>query len=62
MKGNQYRKHSNRDDFALKYYCRRSREFEKKKLRRATKKSVRTQDKKDIKEGIEDYEESNCIH
>ena len=56
MKGNQYRKHSNRDDFALKYYCRRSREFEKKKLRKATKKSVRTQDKKDIKEGIEEDE------
>lgn len=55
MKGNQYRKHSNRDDFALHYFRRRSREFEKRKLRKATKKSVRTQDKKDIKEGLEEY-------
>jgi len=55
-KNNNYKKLSDRDDFALKYYCRRSREFEKRKLRKATKKSVRTQDKKDIKKGLEEYE------
>lgn len=62
MKGNNYRKLTDRDDFALKYYSRRSREFEKRKLRVETKKASRTQDKKEIEKGLEEYEESNRIH
>jgi len=62
MKGNNYRKLTERDDFALKYYSRRSREFEKRKMRAETKKASRTQDKKEIEKGLEEYEEGNRIH
>lgn len=61
-KNNHYRKLTDRDDFALKYYSRRSREFEKRKLRAETKKASRTQDKKEIEKGLKDYEESDWLH
>lgn len=52
-KSNSYRKLSDRDDFALRYYCRRAREFEKHQLRRITKKRNRNNAKKQIQEGLE---------
>ena len=56
-KSNDYRKLSNRDDFAFHYYCRRAREFEKHKLRQITKKRNRNNAKKQIKEGLKDGED-----
>lgn len=57
QKGNKYRKVTHRDDFAQRYYCRRAREFEHKKLKIQTKQQYKTAMKKELKEELEDGEE-----
>ena len=48
-KGNSHKKLCPRDDFALKYYCRRSREFEKSKMKMKTNNRNRTLAKHQVK-------------
>ena len=57
MKSNNYRKLSNRDSFALRWYCAHAKHNVKKKLRMQTKQLERTAGKKEIEQGVEEYEQ-----